>query len=56
MEFDVWSDGDGSLIATKAASRFVDDSHAPYGYARHMQRVTAENKRAAVAAYRRAAK
>lgn len=51
-EFDVWGNGDGRISATPAVVRFVDDEDAPYGFERHLVRVTATCARAAVAAYR----
>jgi hypothetical protein len=51
-EFDVWTDDDGNVTATKAVARFVDDADAPYGYCHHVIRVDAPNNRNAKAQYR----
>jgi hypothetical protein len=52
FEFDVWTDEDGNVTATKAVARFLDDSDAPYCYCRHAIRLDAANKRSAIAQYR----
>jgi hypothetical protein len=52
VEFDVWGNGDGVIKATAATKTFVDDGDAPYGFDRHLLRVTAASARAAQAIYR----
>jgi hypothetical protein len=50
--FDVWGDSYGRIMSAPAKLIFVDDSDAPYGYCRHLQRVGASNRREALAIYR----
>lgn len=52
IDFDVWTDDDGNITATRAVNRFVDDADAPYGYSHHEIRVIATGKRNAMAQYR----
>lgn len=54
MEFDIWSDGNGHVIATARTADFVSDLDAPYGFLRHELRVAASNRRQALAMYRAA--
>lgn len=56
IEFDVWGNGDGKVKAAPATKRFVDDGDAPYGFDRHLLRVSAVSARAAQAACRAAKK
>lgn len=52
-EFDVWTDDDGHMTATRAESQFVYDLDAPYGYSRHQIRVVATGRRSAMVQCRR---
>ena len=53
MEFDVWSNDDRELTATKVTEAIVSDSNAPYGYSKHEWRVKATTKRKALSLFRK---